>query len=132
MNKIDSINYVFENEVLSYKSYIKDFTDEIYQGFDTKSEAVDLLSKIDDLFSGKKVNNTEGLAALHTKLRDEYSVTISNQKYIELFYSATNVITIGIGGSFEGPKLLIEAEGNTKKKSCIYYWIRFRGIYGEN
>ena len=115
MNKIDSINYVFENEVLSYKSYIKDFTDEIYQGFDTKSEAVDLLSKIDDLFSGKKVNNTEGLAALHTKLRDEYSVTISNQKYIELFYSATNVISIGIGGSFEGPRLLIEAEGNTKK-----------------
>ena len=115
MKKIDFINYVFENDVLSYKSYIKDFTDEIYQEFNAKSEKVDLLSKIDDLFSGKKVNNTEDLAAWHTKLRDEYSIDVGDHKYIELFYSASNIVTIGIGGSFEGPKLLIEAEGNTKK-----------------
>ena len=115
MKKIDFINYVFENDVLSYKSYINDFTDEIYQEFNAKSEKVDLLSKIDDLFSGKKVNNTEGLAAWHTKLRDEYPVAVGDHKYIELFYSARNIVNIGIGGSFEGPKLLIEAEGNTKK-----------------
>ena len=115
MNKIDPINYVFENDVLSYKSYIKDFTDEIYQEFNEKSEKVDLLSKIDDLFSGKKVNYTEDLAAWHTKLRDESPVAVGDNKYIELFYSASNIITIGIGGSFEGPKLLIEAEGNTEK-----------------
>ena len=115
MNKIDSINYVFENDILSYESYIKDFTDEIYQEFNAKSEEVGLLSKIDDLFSGKKVNNTEGLAAWHTKLRDEYPVAVGDHKYIELFYSASNIVTIGIGGSFEGPKLLIEAEGNTEK-----------------
>ena len=115
MNGDDSINNAYENEVLSYEPYIKDFTDEIYQEFNLKSEEVGLLSKIDDLFSGKKVNNTEGLAAWHTKIRDEYPVAVGDHKYVELFYSANNIVTIGIGGSFEGPKLLIEAEGNTEK-----------------
>ncbi len=115
MNSNDSINYVFKNEVLSYESYIKEFTDKIFQEFNSKSEEVGLLSKIDDLFSGKKVNNTEDLAAWHTKIRDEYPVAIDDHKYLELFYSANNIVTIGIGGSFEGPKLLIEAEGNTDK-----------------
>ena len=94
MNEIDSVNYVFEDEVLRYESYIKDFTHEIYQEFNAKSEEVGLLSKIDDLFSGKKVNNTEGLAAWHTKLRDEYPGAVGDHKYIELFYSASNIVTM--------------------------------------
>ncbi len=115
MNNYDSSNYVFENEVLRYESYIKDFTDQIYKEFNTESKKIDLLSKIDDLFTGKKVNNTEGLAAWHTKIRDEYPIANGQLKYSKLFESAKNIVTIGIGGSFEGPKLLIEAEGNTKK-----------------
>ncbi len=115
MNSDDSINYVYDNELLRYESYNKDFTQEIYKEFNLKSEEVGLLSKIDDLFSGRKVNDTEGLAAWHTKIRDEHSFVTGDHKYIELFYSAKNVVTIGIGGSFEGPKLLIEAEGNTEK-----------------
>ncbi len=115
MNRNGSINYFFEDEVLRYELHIKDFTDEIYKEFNLKSEEVNLLLKIEDLFSGKKVNNTEGLAAWHTKIRNEYSVDIRDQKYNELFCAAKNIVTIGIGGSFEGPKLLIEAEGNTKK-----------------
>ncbi len=115
MNINNSENYIFENKVLSYESFIKNFTDEIFQEFDSKSEEINLLSKIDDLFSGKKVNNTEGLAAWHTKIRDKYHQTSNDLKYFDLFYSAKNIVNIGIGGSFEGPKLLIEAEGNTKK-----------------
>ena len=33
MNSDDSINYVFDNELLTYESYNKDFTDEIYKEF---------------------------------------------------------------------------------------------------
>ena len=115
MRKKDSLNYIFENEVLSCESFIKGFTNEIYKEFDLKSEETGLLSKIDDLFNGKKVNITEGLAAWHTKIRDEYPVFGGDNKYIELFHSAINIVTIAIGGSYEGPKLLIEAEGNTQK-----------------
>ena len=38
MNNYDSSNYVFENEVLRYESYIKDFTDQIYKEFNTESK----------------------------------------------------------------------------------------------
>ena len=112
MKKKDSAIHVFENEILTFKSYVNEFTFDIYQNFDLKSDELCLPLKIDDLFIGKKVNNTEGRAALHPKYRDEYS---SNEifKYIKLFQSARNIVTIGIGGSFEGPKLLIESMGHT-------------------
>ena len=48
------------------------FTSELFKEFDHKAERLGLQSKIDDLFSGKKVNHTEGLAAWHPKYRDEY------------------------------------------------------------
>ena len=115
MRKKDSLDYIFENEVLRCESRVTGFTNEIYKEFDLKSEEAGLLSKIDDLFNGKKVNTSESLAALHTKIRDEYPLLVGDHKYIELFNSAINIITIAIGGSYEGPKLLIEAEGNTRK-----------------
>jgi glucose-6-phosphate isomerase len=79
-----------------------------------------LHSKIDDLFGGKKVNYTENLAAWHPKYRDQYNpssfdtpsnknqqVELSNLK--DLCCNAKNIVTIGIGGSFEGPKMLVES-----------------------
>ncbi len=113
MSEKNSINYVFDNKVLNYHSYINEFSSNIYKEFDLKSKKIGLNSKIEDLFSGKKVNVTEQLAAWHPKYRNEYVGIQNNVKYFDLFNSATNIITIGIGGSFEGPKLLIESEGNT-------------------
>ena len=63
---------IFENERVSFKSYINEFTSELYEEFEHKAEIIGLNSKIDDLFFGKKVNFTEGLAAWHTKYRDRY------------------------------------------------------------
>ncbi len=107
-------NFTFENEILSFKSYITEFTSDLYDQFDSKSNKIGLQKKIDDLFSGKKVNKSQNLAAWHPKYRNEYSKNIKELKYLEMFKSATNIVTIGIGGSFEGPKLLIEFAGNTK------------------
>jgi len=107
-------NYNFENTVLSFQTYNDEFTPELYDDFDSKSKQMHLQTKIDDLFAGKKVNISENQAALHPKYRDEYSKHINELQHYELFKSAVNVITIGIGGSFEGPKLLIENEGKTK------------------
>ena len=107
-------NYNFENTVLSFQTYNDEFTPELYDDFDSKSKQMHLQTKIDDLFAGKKVNISENQAALHPKYRDEYSKHINELQHYELFKSAVNVITIGIGGSFEGPKLLIENEGKTQ------------------
>ena len=110
---------VFENEKVSFKSFIYEFTPELYEEFDSKADNLGLQSKLDDLFSGKKVNYTEGLAAWHPKYRAEYDpisldtpsnknqqIKLSNLN--ELCKAAKNIVTIGIGGSFEGPKMFLE------------------------
>ena len=73
MTKENSLNHVFENKILRYKSYIDEFTPDLYKKFDSESKKIGLKSKINDLFSGKKINITEDLAAWHTKYRNEYS-----------------------------------------------------------
>ena len=62
MKKVNLENYNYENRVLSFKSYIKEFTTDLYEEFNYKSEQIGLLSKINDLFDEKKVNFTEDQA----------------------------------------------------------------------
>ena len=128
MSKKISPSCVFENERVTFKSYIHEFTSELYKEFDLKAEKIGLHSKIDDLLTGKKVNYTEGLAAWHPKYRNEaminandngaydpFDTGTNHQKGIELLemydslFNGKNIVTIGIGGSFEGPKMLFEA-----------------------
>ena len=101
--------YVFKNDVLNYESHLNGFTDSILQSFDSKSKELNLESKIDDLLTGKIVNFSENQAAWHPKYRrqfDSIPTTRKNQSEYK------NVVTLGIGGSFEGPKLLIESLNN--------------------
>jgi glucose-6-phosphate isomerase len=114
MKKENNSDFVFENKILAYRSYISGFTPNIYEDFESLSEKIDLKSKIEDLFKGKKVNKSENLAALHTKCREDFLKEKQQPKYFHLFKSAKNVINIGIGGSYEGPKLLIESYGNCR------------------
>ncbi len=110
---------VFENENVIFKSYLNEFTHDLFQEFDQNGKKIGLHSKIDDLLSGEVVNFTEGLAAWHPKYRAEYNSTeieTSSQKgqqddllnFYDLCTNAKNIITLGIGGSFEGPKMLLE------------------------
>ena len=118
MKELKPPSCLFKNESVTFKSYSNEFSPELYREFDLKSENLDLKSKINDLFSGKKVNYTENLAAWHPKYRDQYSSKLDtpskkNQKsdlhiFNDLCNSAKNIITIGIGGSYEGPKMFFE------------------------
>ena len=111
---------LFKNESVTFESYIDLFTPELYKEFDLMAHNVGLQSKIDDLYNGQKVNYTENLAAWHPKYRSEYNPASldtpsnkSQQKKLshlnDLLRTAKNIVTIGIGGSFEGPKLLLES-----------------------
>ena len=126
----------YENEKISFRSYIQEFTPELFKEFDLKADNLGLHLKIDELFNGKNLNYTEGLAAWHPKYRDEYN-PISNdspsnrnqQKQLaylnDLCDSAKNIITIGIGGSFEGPKMLletIETGDHSDVLRTFYHW----------
>ena len=120
----------FENDFLVSESHIKEFTKRNFIKFDEVSKKVELSKKIENLISGKIVNKSENLAALHPKYRSfkdnlniQKNFNDAEVKAIEFFninwnkckkngYKSINIITLGIGGSFEGPKLLLESLNN--------------------
>ena len=108
-----SDNYFFENDLLRYESYLKGFNSSIFKEFNSKFEELNVNSKIEDLFAGKNVNYTENQAAWHPKYRANIpnwpSSDLSECLNKGLLDGVLNVIVLGIGGSFEGPKLLVES-----------------------
>ena len=119
MSEEKSPTCIFKNERVIYTSYLNEFTPDLYEEFDLNAKKLGLLSKIDDLFNGEEVNFTESIAAWHPKYRAEYnpneSDTPSNKgqhsellNFYDLCNEAINIVIIGIGGSFEGPKMLLE------------------------
>ena len=116
MNKKNPANYIFQNDRVTFKSYLNEFSFELFEEFDIRAKKIGLDSKIEDLFNGEKVNHTEGLAALHPRCRDKYvpdefNSSLGDKKERELlakFFDTKNIVVIGIGGSLEGPKMLME------------------------
>ena len=115
MVKEKSKNYTFKNSVLSFETYINEFTSKMFHEFDAKAQNINLSLKIDDLINGRIVNFSENQAAWHPKYRmqgpkqnDHLHKLIKKIKKSHNLQKV-NLVVIGIGGSFEGPKLLIES-----------------------
>ena len=119
MIKENQATCIFKNEKVIYTSYVNEFTPDLYEEFDLNAKKLGLLSKIDDLFNGEEVNFTESIAAWHPKYRAEYNPNESDTpshkgqhsellNFYDLCNEAINIVIIGIGGSFEGPKMLLE------------------------
>ena len=106
-------NYYFENDLLRYESHLKGFNSSIFNQFNLKFEELNVNSKIKDLFAGKKVNYTEGQSAWHPKYRANTpswpSENLSRCLNNGVLDDVINIVVVGIGGSFEGPKLLVES-----------------------
>jgi glucose-6-phosphate isomerase len=97
---------------------LKGFDEKIFNEFNKKSEDLNLFEKIKELKDGKKVNLTENKSARHMQQREEYSVPnfeletfedIQDLQTLMALADIKNIIVIGIGGSYEGPKLILEA-----------------------
>ena len=118
--------YVYEDECISYKSLFPSFSKKDFDKLDEIYNQLDIDGEVKKLFSEYKINTTEDQAALHHVYRSAHGHKISSvhENYYELAKSSIsectkfreklinkgikNVVTIGIGGSFEGPKLLLE------------------------
>jgi glucose-6-phosphate isomerase len=118
--------YVYEDESISYKSLFPSFSKKDFDKLDAIYNQLDIDGDIEKLFSEYKINTTEDQAALHHVYRSAYGHNISSvhENYYEVAKSSIseciklkekliqkgikNIVTIGIGGSFEGPKLLLE------------------------
>jgi len=108
-----SNTYSFENTILRYESYLNGFTDSVFSELDLEYEKLNLNQKIDNLIKGEKVNFTEDQAAWHPRYRANSS-SWPSKDFLDFLNSGTlkgirNIVVLGIGGSFEGPKLLIES-----------------------
>ena len=136
-------NYTYEDDILRYELRNNDFTSDHYKEFDHKAIKLGLNSKIDDLLSGKVVNLTENQGAFHPKYRknkgfiNEFVKSDSDfapgskftkdkalNNFADEALSAENIVSLGIGGSYEGPKLLIESLGQEEVlSSWKHYFI---------
>ena len=150
MSKKELNSFIYEDEYLRYESFLKSFSKEKFDEFDAIAEKVGLDSRIKDLLNSKIVNETENQAALHHEYREMYKWDrdgalpdnfMSSSKNYDFgnpsdgvdFYNNidaelckdgdVNIISIGIGGSFEGPRLMLESNTYTNR-----YHQRFKGL----
>jgi glucose-6-phosphate isomerase len=123
------LSFKFESEFLNYRPYLKNFSSHHYKLFDELALQLNLQDSINDLFNLEIVNKTENRQALHHQYRLNQNVSEFNFKKItEPFIKRIkkdgfkNIITFGIGGSYEGPKLLQEYT-NKQSLKLNYYFI---------
>lgn len=135
-------NHSFLNEQLEYRSILKGFNSSLYSLFDSYYKQQNISQNIENLFQGSVVNNTEKQAALHHIYRNLYASSSNahvseslietcrhnidkclNLKEKLINKGIKNIVTIAIGGSFEGPKLLIETLTREQKRSFNHIFI---------
>ena len=105
-------SFSYQSDFLEYKSYLSNFSTEQYQLFDALFDELEIQDSIRSLLNGAIVNQTENRPALHHRYRCSDPTPDFNFKKIcaplitqikkEKYQ---NIITFGIGGSYEGPKL---------------------------
>ena len=119
-------SFSYKSDFLEYKSYLRNFSSDQYKLFDALFDELEIQDSIRSLLNGAIVNQTENRSALHHQYRvsdpaPEFNFRkicapllqkIKKEKY-------QNIITFGIGGSYEGPKLLQEFLSNPS--SDIHY-----------
>jgi len=132
----------FETKALTYKSLLSGFNQKIFDLFNFHFHSLDVNQGIQDLFIGKKINVTENQSALHHVYRDVFSKNPNKKfsgeiinSYKDSIYECIklksllkargikNIVTIGIGGSFEGPKLLIETLTASDKREFNHIFL---------
>ena len=126
-SKEEIFQHKYSNNIIEYQSFLRGFNKNLFSLFKSYYDAQEVTQSIQSLFQGEIVNETENQAALHHVYRDIYASSPNNYASQDLAESCRlniekciqlkedlikkgikNIVTIGIGGSFEGPKLLIE------------------------
>jgi len=122
------LSFKFESEFLDYQPYLKSFSSHHYKLFDELAHILNIQGSINDLFDGEIVNKTENRPALHHQYRINQSASEFNFKKITGPFikrikkdGFKNIITFGIGGSYEGPKLLQEFTNKQSSKLNYYF-----------
>ncbi|MDC1484744.1 hypothetical protein N8230_04380 [Gammaproteobacteria bacterium] len=101
---------------MAYRSKLSGYTKEVHRLFNEIFNILEVEQKLQGMYSGDILNTSENRAALHSQYRlgeknlpdKDFVKKILDKAGITSFKNFKNLVTFGIGGSFEGPKLLIE------------------------
>ena len=120
--------FKFNSKFLDYKPFLKDFSSQHYKIFDEIYNQLHVEGSIADLFDGEVINKTENRPALHHQYRinkkfKEFNFKTSTHSLIQRIKKGgfQNIITFGIGGSYEGPKLLQEYTNHSSSKFNYFF-----------
>jgi len=119
---------VFALPNLKISTYYQNYSPDIKKVFLEIFSKLEVSQKMQDLLAGKIVNHSEQRAALHHYYRNPefktagfnlvHAVAALQKKITKGKYQ--NVFIFGIGGSFEGPKLLLEALSVPKNLNILF------------
>lgn len=145
-NRVEKMSVKWNSVLLDYSK--NKITEETVELLIELAEEVKLKSAIEAMFSGKKINQTENRAVLHTALRnfsksdnivvDDINVldeirqtrekikTFTDKVLSGEYLSSTekkfqNIVNIGIGGSDLGPKMVVNALENYRNEMNVCF-----------
>jgi glucose-6-phosphate isomerase len=127
-NSKKKLSFKFESKFLDYHSHLNSFSAQHYKLFEELACKLNLKNSIFDLFNGEIINKTENRQALHHQYRNnqtasEFDFKKTTDPFIKKIKKGgfKNIITFGIGGSYEGPKLLQEFTNKESFKFNYYF-----------
>ena len=111
---------------LTISSTYQNFSKEVFQVMDDIYQDLKIDHLISGLLQGKELNHTEKRAVLHHRYRDlspknnEFDAITASKIFLKNIKenSYKNIFVFGIGGSYEGPKLLHEF---TETKENLFF-----------
>ena len=111
---------------LTISSTYQNFSKEVFQVMDDIYQDLKIDHLISGLLEGKELNHTEKRAVLHHRYRDlspknnEFDAITASKIFLKNIKenSYKNIFVFGIGGSYEGPKLLHEF---TETKENLFF-----------
>jgi len=114
---------------MSYKSKLSGYTTEVHQLFNEIFSILSVEKKLEGMYLGQILNTSEDRAASHCFYRlqendlpdKDFVLKINDKAGINSPKRFKNIITFGIGGSSEGPKLLIEFMHKTLDTPNSYF-----------
>ena len=134
--------YLYSTDNLKYQSFLRGFNSKHFSLFHSYYDELGVAQSIQALFQGQVVNETENQAALHHVYRRIYNPHSDNHVSKDVIESCRlnidkcidlkkdlinkgikNIVTVGIGGSFAGPKLLIETLTNPHKRNFNHIFL---------
>ena len=124
----NKLSFKFNSKYLNYRPFLRDFSSQHYKIFDELASQLDLHGSIKNLFDGAVVNRSENSPALHHQYRlsrhsKDFNFKKTTDHLLKKIKKAgfENIISIGIGGSYEGPKLLQEYTNNYLSKFNYFF-----------